>query len=249
MKNKHLVRLGGFFEKRFLAGADKIITRTPAVTREYLRIYPDLERDRFIELYGGIDWEEYDSVKPESEKNEFTICHTGLLYADTADPAPFFHALSDLVSERLPIRLLLLGEVDPETEVMVKKMNLEENVTFTGHRPYSEVVHYQRSSSMLLAFSPTTPYKIPSKIGQYIAARRPILLITDLDCDPSADLVFTNNRGLVSANSKDRIREAILRIYEYWEKDVMDEQFDFSQMSNISYQYIAASIKKSLRLA
>ena len=120
-------------------------------------------------LYGGVEWDTYDSVDPAPNSEVFLICHTGILYEDSVDPEPFFRSARDAVDEGIPIEMVFLGERSPALEDLVARYGLGNRVKMPGHRPYSEAVEYQKAAVLLLVFSCLTPYKIPSKIAQYVA--------------------------------------------------------------------------------
>lgn len=233
-------------ERKVLNAADNIIVRAQTVVDAYRRIYPMVAAEKYMNLYGGIEWDEYDGIKVQPQKEKFLICHTGILYGDSINPRPFFEAIRRLVIEGVPVEVLMLGATDHEVLKVVEECGIENHVAFKGHRPYSEVVVNQKSADLLVAFGFNTIYKIPSKIAQYIAARKPILYLAELKEDPSARLIEQNNRGIVVPNSAEYIQKAIKKIYKSSEYGKLEDHFDFSTMENISFSYIASKIMDAL---
>jgi glycosyltransferase involved in cell wall biosynthesis len=228
-----------------LKNAHAIVVTTRAVQEMYIRDYK-IPADRFEVLYGGVDLGSYEAIPRASRTEVFTICHTGLIYQDSADPAPFFGALSDLHREGARLRVLMVGEVNDDVNRLVHSMSLDAIVTSTGHLPFKDALVYQRQASLLLAFGVRVPYKIPSKIAQYIAADVPIMLISELEDDPSADLILRLHRGRVVPNSRQEICDALWQAHQSWQLGTDPSDFNSSPTDEFSFDRLAARLHRLL---
>lgn len=241
--------VGRAIEGNILRITDTVITKTDAASKQYPKLYPNVPPDRFITLYGGVDLDAYEAATAMPLEEAFVICHTGLVYADSVDPEPFFSAIRKVLDDGAAVQVVLTGDKNPTVESLVAKYQLGAQVRITGHIPFPEVISYQKSSTLLLAFSFLTPYKIPSKISQYITAGRPVLLIRELEKDTAAHFVESSRRGVAVTNDSDSIKEAISRAYALWKEGSLDKDFDLRLMESLTFDYIACEIARSLGLS
>ncbi len=250
LKKNIIVRFTGeTIERLLLRQADKVIAKTESVAQIYSSLYPGISADKFMVLYGGIEWAVYDSIKARIKSERFLICHTGILYEDSVDPEPFFRAIRGLADEGVEIDVLFLGEKSGIIEDLIKSYRLGDRIQELGHKPYLEAAAYQKSADLLLAFSCLTPYKILSKLAPYVAARKPVLVIKELKVDPSGEFVEGNRRGLAVENSPETIKEAILDVYGLWREQITESKFDLGHMESISFDYLASRISDCLGIS
>jgi glycosyltransferase involved in cell wall biosynthesis len=247
LKRNAIVRFAGeTIERLLLRHADKVIAKTESVAQVYSSLYPGISPDKFLVLYGGIEWAVYDSIEACVRTDRFTICHTGILYEDSVDPEPFFRAVRELTDEGLQIEVLFLGEKAGAIEGLIQSYHLQDQMRTLGHKPYLEAAAYQKAADLLLAFSCLTPYKILSKLAQYVAARKPLLVITELDVDPSGAFVEDNRRGLSVENSPEVIKDAILLIHGLWQEGSLGSRFDLVLRESVSFDYLVSRISDCL---
>ena len=228
-------------EERAMLRCSGVIFRTSAAVSAYRKAYPSVPEDRFAVVYGGVDWQSYESVGPAARSSLFTIVYTGMLYPHSVDPGPFFRAIAGCC-RTVPVRVVVAGAEDPVISRIVKEYQLEDVVCFTGHIPMSRVVHLQRSASVLLAFGFECPYRIPSKLAQYIASRVPILYIAQSKREPGASLVQELNRGIVVLNEEQAIAGAVDDLICSWENGEVSQRFNLSYADGFSWEQVAGRI-------
>jgi hypothetical protein len=240
-----LSRAGSALERKALHRSGAAIFRTWGAVRAYRDHYPSVPAGTFTVLYGGVDWEPYDSVPPAlGGPPGFSIIYTGTIYADSVDPEPFFRAVGRVAAaeENGPISVRMVGAQSPVVTGLVRDLGLGGLVTVTGHVPASEVIPIQRSAAFLLAFGTRTRYKISSKLAQYVAARVPILYVSELPDDPGAELVSRTRRGLVVPNEAGAIADAILEARRSWLRGDLHARFDLSRTGAFSWQQVSSEV-------
>jgi glycosyltransferase involved in cell wall biosynthesis len=240
-----LSRAGSVLERRALHRSCVAVFRTWGAVRAYQDHYPSVAAGTFTVLYGGVDWEPYDAVPAAlGGPPNFSIVYTGTLYADSVDPEPFFRAVARVAAaqEDGSISVRMVGAESPAVSRLVRELSLEGLVTVAGHVPASEVIPIQRSAALLLAFGTRTHYKISSKLAQYIAARVPILYVTELADDPGAELVSRTRRGPVVPNEAGAIAAAILEARRAWLSGDLGARFDLSRTGEFSWQQVGSEV-------
>jgi hypothetical protein len=239
-------RPGEFVEQRALGRCDKAIFRTLNAVKVYQEYYPVIPHERFTVLYGGVDWEAYDAISSNAANSaDFLIAYTGTIYADSVDPAPFFHALARIGARKAEVgrvKVRMVGAPSPVVTRLVETLGLSSLVSFTDHVPVTQVVSIQRSAVCLLAFGVKQPYKISSKIAQYIAARVPIIYISDAAEDPGADLVVQSRRGFLVQNDVDAIMSALLDAHQAWQRGDLRRRFDLSRTEMFSWHQVGREV-------
>jgi glycosyltransferase involved in cell wall biosynthesis len=113
-----------------------------------------------------------------------TLSYVGSLY-DAHSPEPFLRALKVMLEtypdKRGRFRVRLVGSGAPRTSQLVLGLGLDDVVEVGAPVPHAEAVKLQRSSQALLLFltvdSDHSTF-IPSKLFEYVAARRCIFAVT-----------------------------------------------------------------------
>lgn len=229
-------------EAMALSRSSGIIFRTPAAVRAYRDRYRGLELDRFCVLYGGVDWEAYDEIAVDAAE-QFTICYTGTIYADSVDPAPFFQAVARVVARHEgSLRVLMMGAESPQVIRLVRQLGLQETVSLEGHVPIGQIAVRQRTAHLLLAFGVNCEYKISSKLAQYVAARVPVLYVSEAPDDQGAELIRRSRRGLCVANDVDAIEAALLDAWSAWQGGRLAGRFDLSRTGEYSWEQVAGGV-------
>ena len=147
-------------------------------------------RDEYIKM----GYDEHDIiVQPNLTDFEFWLSgNTDIRYTIGYSGAPYlkdglqdlFTALSLLRKEGMSVTLLVIGDATfgksliPALKEEVRKLNITENVTFTGLVDSSLVRKYLSECRFLAITRPSTVQTqagFPTKLGEYFATKRPIL--------------------------------------------------------------------------
>ena len=152
-------------------------------------------------IYWGYDPDDFINRKTEIS-DKFIISHAGLLGFDRL-PETFFKVLRDLKNEinefHNNLHIELAGNVDYSVVDCIKANNLFENATLYGNIDRQKALDLTINSNILLLplnKADNAMGRIPGKLFEYIAARKPILclgpnngdvykIITPLNCGQS----------------------------------------------------------------
>ena len=179
-----LLQIERTLEKTILEKASVILANTDANRRNLLRAFHRLSADKVVHLPNG--WEEFPERCCDEKKNGlFTIVHAGTFYP-RFKPYALLKALAAWRDGKQPadippmkdIQVILLGSNEAETKHVVQNLGLEEIVHFRPWVALDEARSFMLQADILwvsLGTGDESSTFIPSKLFEYIAARRPIL--------------------------------------------------------------------------
>ncbi|MDI6722915.1 MAG: glycosyltransferase family 4 protein, partial [Candidatus Aenigmarchaeota archaeon] len=181
-----LVKIDRSLETGVLNKASVVLANTPANRKNLLKVFSFLSESKVIHVPNG--WEEFPSEVYRAEKKDgpLTIVHAGTFYT-RFKPYSLFHILAKWRREnnqgQIPpwpkdIRIVLLGSGDPETVQVVQDLQLKDIVEIRPWVSMEEVRRIMCQADLLWASLGTgkeSSTYIPSKLFEYIAAKRPIL--------------------------------------------------------------------------
>lgn len=188
--NPAVQRGGGFFEKlahrleaSAVAQATRIVANTDVLRETLIAAHGPQVAEKTVIIHNSFDERDYASPRPPQSEIP-TLCYVGSLY-DAHSPEPFLTCLQKLFAKRPEVRgsfrVLLVGSGAPRTAQMVLALGLSDVVEVRAPVSHAEAVDLQRSAHALLLFltvaSDNSTF-IPSKLFEYIAARRPIFAMT-----------------------------------------------------------------------
>ena len=182
-----LVKIATVMEKAVYKTASYVLANTPANKRNLLKAFPQIPDDHVVYLPNG--WEPFGEgiTGVENGNNAFTIVHAGtfyprfkpyaLLYAMAAwkggvkpDDVPGF--------DELNVKIHLFGAKDTETRKLVRQLDLDDYVDIIPWIPQADVRKKMCSADLLwvtLGTGPESSTYVPSKLFEYIAAKKPII--------------------------------------------------------------------------
>ncbi|MCB2227463.1 MAG: glycosyltransferase family 4 protein [Desulfarculaceae bacterium] len=165
-------------EGRLVQGASAVITASASHSRELARFYGQPE-SKFTWLPNGYDPADFPPAPEPPRGDKFSLLFTGTLFGVTS--LKHLWAGLELLSpeERANSRVQVVGRVAGGEIADPGLQGLE--VEVSGHLPHAEVVRLQQEASALLLTLEDLPGSagvIPSKLYEYLAARRPILALT-----------------------------------------------------------------------
>lgn len=188
-------------EKEVLGLADKVVIVSPNWAKDMRTLFP---RDIEV-LTNGFDPQDFENL-PGFEYDRFSITHLGSLNADR-NPYQLWKVLGKMVRENDFFRKNLLIRLIGKTDISVLEA-LEENSLI----PYLEKVNYlphdqalalaSRSALLLLPINDTPNVMgiTPGKLYEYLALKRPILVIGPEDGD-TARIIGETQSGKVAGFS------------------------------------------------
>ncbi len=166
----------------------------------------------------GYDPEDYKDL-PSTEHNKFSITHLGILGHDR-NPPVLFRVLQQLCDQepgfRETLELRLVGQVDFSVVEALRQAGLETCTSLPGNVPRQEALRYTASSTVLLLLlnrQPNAMGRIPGKLFEYLAVKRPILVLGPKDADAGRIVEECGSGTTLPYDDIEGIRQAIVRLY------------------------------------
>lgn len=181
------------------------------LTKADLLLFPDIRMAEFMsgEKYDTVkmkieiiphSFDDYLPAKPPKSDGCTTITYAGRLYGDrTIEELVKGVALLDKRRGDLlgKLKINIIGKVNDINKKLVAERGLDEIFNFVDEMPFEDLKKFLVDADMLLSLDPkmidgqANMFK-PSKIADYMSAKRPILLITD-NQGASADFADLSN--------------------------------------------------------
>lgn len=176
-------RLAVRLEKSVLRRARYVVANTDVLRETLLETHGKRLGGRTIVIHNSFDESDFESPAPAPD-GVFTLRYVGALY-DAHSPGPFLRSLAVLLSDRPALRgrfrVHLVGVGAGRVAETVRALGLEDTVAVEGPVPHAEAVRLQRAAHALLLFLTVQSEHstfVPSKLFEYVAARRPIFAVT-----------------------------------------------------------------------
>lgn len=171
-----------------------------------------------VTVYVGCNLDDFDSgVKEhidqiEKDNNEFWVTYAGNL-GSSYDIPTMIKAAQDIYFENKSIKFKILGGGPLEEEFKHIADEKSCNVDFVGYTPYRKMTAYLVKSDVLVnSFVKKAPQSIVTKIGDYLAAGRP--MINTLSSPEFRAKVINNGFGVnVEGENVDELKQVILELY------------------------------------
>jgi|GEM_PF-201021 len=211
-------------EREIVHAASAYTFATRQIAKTYEQYYPHiLSRQRFV-IENGYDEELFSSVSAEpdrlSEANAgVNFLHSGYLYGEERNPTHFLRALRGLSDDETPrtrpLRAVFQGDRDQSYSDFVDEIGLGDLVEF---RPtvalHKSIQSLKQADVLLLIQGRKYRNQIPSKVYEYLAAKKPILALTDKD-SATGELLSDVPWSIIAPHDDvDAIKDAILKIQD-----------------------------------
>lgn len=186
--------------------------------------YPDVPDERLVKLpYTGYDPSTFEGIAGDAgntadrDADPFTIVYAGSFYEGWIEPFAFIEGLGRYLAETdAAVRARFYGDWDERYDAAAEAAGVAHAVVSHGFVPHEVAVRALVDADALLHVAGTDPdnrRNVPSKFGEYVAARQPIVTLAD----PSfriADIVREKGLGVV-ADSDDpaAVRDAIAAVH------------------------------------
>jgi len=172
-------RLERRLERRTLGRAAALVTVSEPLAQTLRAAYPCQATHSIL---NGFDPELAHPATPHGR--ELTICHTGTFYQGRRDPTPLFEALRSLLAsgriDRARLRVRLLSRAEPWLRQAIDARGLADVVALEPWVAWEDALAAQREAQVLLLLhwgGPAERGVYTGKIFEYLAARRPILMV------------------------------------------------------------------------
>ena len=202
-------------ENFVLTKADKVITIGKSLSEELKA----LGANNIDVIENGFDPDDFQSNEYISLDKKFSIAHIGS-FTPSRNHIIFWQAIKELIAENSnfskELKLQLVGKVDYSVKMNIEKYGLEKHVNYIGYVPHGEVIEYQKKANLLLLMINNTPNAkgiITGKVFEYIASKRPILVVGPEDGDLST-IINTTKSGIVCGfDDVKKLKLTLLRLY------------------------------------
>lgn len=202
-------------ESAILTTADAVIANTET-NRERLIEKFSIPGDRIHVIQNGFDPEDFAGPEDRAGAGKFMVTCVGKFH-DSQDPGGLFRAVRRLATTRPGVSVRFLGTYSRTVEREARTILGPELWNRSDRVTHPEAIRQMRESSVLLANLPneTSDHWVPGKLYEYLAARRPILLV-GTPRGEAAQILRRTGAGVAVPNREERILEALTREYDRW---------------------------------
>ena len=204
------------WEQRVLREAARVVFTTPGSMRAYADKFPAAYAEGRLSVIGnGYDETAFADLplpRPASGGRPLVMVHSGLLYPDGRDPAPFFTALAQLraVGQVGPdsLRIVLRASgFEHRYATELKRLGLGDVVTLAPPISNHDALVEQAGSDALLLFQGGRfDHQIPAKVYEYLRIGLPIFALVSASGDTATFLRETGAATMVEMDDAAAIR-------------------------------------------
>jgi glycosyltransferase involved in cell wall biosynthesis len=177
-----------------------------------------------IAITNGYDDDDFSHEPPPLSKH-FLLSHIGTLNNDR-NPHLLWQALGELARE-LPgfkedLRVEVVGKTDPLVVEAMDQHGLKGCLLDPGYVKHDQAVLKMQAAQVLLLLINDVSYNAPGrmtgKIFEYLAARRPILLIGPKEGDAAKVVRMTQSGEVAGFQELDRLKDILKGFYQRYKK-------------------------------
>jgi glycosyltransferase involved in cell wall biosynthesis len=214
--------LTGFADKKHHRLELKVLDKADVLTTvssNWAKDFQKLGAKNFEVITNGFDEDDFSSLS-ESKSEKFEICHLGSMNKDR-NPVILWNVLSDLCKTKDGfkdnLKISFLGFTDYAVSKSLEDEGLTGFAEMVKYLPHKEVLRKAKGASILLLPLNNTPNVngiIPGKLFEYIALKRPIFCIGDIEGDSSKIITGTKSGITVNFADKEAMRKYFLSKFE-----------------------------------
>jgi glycosyltransferase involved in cell wall biosynthesis len=226
---------------------DKFIFVTRIIKKDYIDNFKNIKNLKNGKvILNAFDPEDYPKTKKENDSsNNMVFTYTGRIYG-RRNIDNFICAIGEIIESgsifKGGVEINIVGDIDKKNLINIKslvnKFKLESIVKIVGVLSHSECIKCQSNSSfnIIIAHDIGSEYAIPSKLFEYIAAKKPIVAVSE---DPLViEIMEKYKLGLHCRNNSEDIKNVLLQImrneFEYNETTIPEEFKRDSQIRKIT---------------
>jgi len=192
-------------EAWLLRRASTVVVSTRKTRELYARAYPAIA-DRLEVVRFGYPAAFAAAAPPRDRDRDgkIRVVHVGRIYRGARTPEPLLRALAALEPSTIAgrLRLQLVGELDDVSRAQIGELGLRDVVEVTDWVPRAEASRIVAGADILLLLGNHGGVQVPSKLYEYLGARRPILMLREDEEDESAAIIGGTGAGWVVSNDE-----------------------------------------------
>ena len=231
-------------EKKVLNEADKVVT----VSTSWANDFNAINNNNTVVITNGFD--EADFTETPALFPGFVLHHVGMINKGR-NPELLWQALEELCNEHedfnADLQIRFTGKSDYSVITYLEKYHLRNKLTHAGQVSHAEAIRAMQQSTVLLLLlndGQDIMGRIPAKLFEYLAAKRPVLAVGNIEGD-AAKIVVATKAG-VTADFKDKksVKEAIMQLYSRFKAGTL--QVDTAAIDAYSRKNIASQFAQLL---
>ncbi len=182
-------------------------------------------------LYWGYDPDDYKNITPVIDK-KLTLSHLGIMGYDR-NPTVLFQVIKELNKELLgfenDFELKLVGQIDFSVKEEFRKAGIEKNVNFIGSVTRGEALQLTCNSNALLLLlnqQDNAQGRVPGKFFEYLASKRPIMVLGPTDGDVAMITEKTKRGNSFDYDDKAGIKKMLTDLYNQYKSGVLKQSLN-----------------------
>ena len=210
-------------ERSVLTSANEVVTVSPSWAKDL----EALGSRKVNVITNGFDADDFVINTNTKLLHGFLFHHIGALNKDR-NPQTFWQVLGDLCKENVEfktdLKLKFTGKTDIAVFEALEKQGLTNNAEKTEYLPHSEVTKLiQQSPVLLLPLNDTPNVKgiVPGKLFEYLAAKRPIFAIGDVNGDSAQIINETQTGTMVGFKDYELLKNKVLELYQQYKDNTL----------------------------
>lgn len=207
-------------EQETFQNADRITIASPTWKKDL----EDIGAENVSVFYYGYDTDDFENLQPKFD-DKFSLTHTGLLGADRM-PTGLFEAVAELATEnpnfKKYFRFRTIGKTDGEVLQKAENLGLRDLVEVISQVPRHQALQQMANSQLLLLLlnlAGNTMGRIPGKVYEYFAVKRPIICLSPVGSDSDKMISEAGAGFSAEYHDKAKIKQLLSYYFEMWERE------------------------------
>ena len=209
------------WERRCLTDASAVLFATPSFLNHQLQVFPQLDRRKARVVPNGWDPDDFaiasrDATTARRERDAVVrVAHVGALSGHTP-PFEFLESVRRLLADRPEwisrLRISFVGRRSLTADAAIRELPYPEVVEIVDQVEKRDAIRRMHEADVLLVLSaPGLERYLPSKLFEYLAARRPVLIFGS--AGESSALVDKLGAGLLCpSGSSEALGDALTKL-------------------------------------
>lgn len=245
-------RIEYILDRAVMRSADCILTVSPEWRDFLLKEFSVNSNVGYIT--NGYDFSDFERISNGGD-GKFNISHTGVII-DSYPVEKLLMAVAELERKypylKQELRINLVGYIAPDKKrrilEVIDNYGLQDTTRITGQVMRREALRWQKNSSLLVlmyaGYGENIKGMIPSKVFDYIAAKRPVLGILP-DCK-AKEIIEKGKCGTVVKDDTSEISDAILHMYHNYKKGDLNYHPDWNYLERYDRRNLTAQLAQVL---